>query len=77
MENNGKVIIIDMVVSTKEKSEMEATETQLFFDMLMMTLVSGSEREEKEWAEIFEKSGFKTYKITPVLGLRSLIEVFP
>ncbi|CAM9003546.1 unnamed protein product [Rhodiola kirilowii] len=77
MESNGKVIIVDMVVTTKEKSEMESTETQLFFDMLMMTLASGREREEKEWAEIFEKSGFKTYKITPVLGLRSLIEVFP
>ncbi|RVW46714.1 Trans-resveratrol di-O-methyltransferase [Vitis vinifera] len=52
-------------------------ETQLFFDMLMMALLPGREREEKEWKKLFLDSGFSGYKITPILGLRSLIEVYP
>uniref|UniRef100_A0A7N0V2Q8 Uncharacterized protein n=1 Tax=Kalanchoe fedtschenkoi TaxID=63787 RepID=A0A7N0V2Q8_KALFE len=80
-KRGGKVIIIDMVVNgsnLSKQGDMEAAETQLFFDMLMMALTSGGkEREEEEWAELFKKSGFNTYKITPVIGLRSLIEVFP
>ncbi|XP_034924826.1 trans-resveratrol di-O-methyltransferase [Populus alba] len=72
----GKVIIIDMVVENN-KEEEGSTETQLFFDMLMMILVTGKERNEKEWAKLFTDAGFSHYKINPVLGLRSLIEVYP
>ncbi|KAK4438747.1 Trans-resveratrol di-O-methyltransferase [Sesamum alatum] len=74
-ERGGKVIIVDMVVDFQKKHE--AIETQLFFDMLMMNLTSGRERTEKEWAELFSVAGFTSYKITPVLELRSLIELFP
>ena len=72
----GKVIIIDMV-REDEKRDDESVETQLFFDMLMMVLVTGKERNEKEWAELIFSAGFSDYKITPVLGLRSLIEIYP
>ncbi|XP_043690339.1 trans-resveratrol di-O-methyltransferase-like [Telopea speciosissima] len=74
--NSGKVIIIEMVVEDR-KVDHKSTETQLFFDMLMMTLVTGKERTEKEWEKLFLESGFTHYKITPLLGLRSLIEVYP
>ncbi|KAD4982853.1 hypothetical protein E3N88_19524 [Mikania micrantha] len=74
-ENGGKLIIIDMVV--KDHTSNNLLETQLFFDMLMMTLLTGRERSEKEWAKLFFDSGFSSYKITPILGLRSLIEVYP
>lgn len=75
---NGKVIIIDMMVDNEEaKADDESYETQLFFDMLMMVLVTGRERNEKEWAKLFKDAGFSNYKITPILGLRSLIEVYP
>ncbi|KAF8043404.1 hypothetical protein BT93_A1667 [Corymbia citriodora subsp. variegata] len=73
---NKKVIIIDMVMEN-QKSDKEMMETQLFHDMLMMTLASGRERNETEWAKLFVTAGFGDYKITPVLGLRSLIEVYP
>lgn len=73
----GKVIIIDMTVGNKEKGDDKSIETQLFFDMLMMTLATGRERTEKEWAKLFADAAFGHYKITPVLGLRSLIEVYP
>ncbi|XP_044466401.1 probable O-methyltransferase 3 [Mangifera indica] len=72
----GKVIIIDMLLEKKEGDD-KSTETQLFFDMVMMTLVTGKERDEKEWAKLFFKAGFTHYKINPILGLRSLIELYP
>ncbi|KAL3632300.1 hypothetical protein CASFOL_025284 [Castilleja foliolosa] len=77
--NGGKVIIIEMVlVDDKEEEEHDkATETKLFFDMLMMVEVTGKERTEKEWAKLFYAAGFSTYNITRGLGLRSVIEVFP
>ncbi|XAR72586.1 hypothetical protein NMG60_11019278 [Bertholletia excelsa] len=75
-EKGGKVMIIDMMVENKKEDD-ESVETQLFFDMLMMILVTGKERTEKEWAKLFSEAGFSEYKITPILGLRSLIEVYP
>ncbi|KAJ7948380.1 O-methyltransferase [Quillaja saponaria] len=74
--DKGKVIIIDMMMENK-KGDEESVETQLFFDLLMMVLVTGKERNEKEWAKLIFSAGFSDYKITPILGLRSLIEVYP
>ncbi|KAG8373810.1 hypothetical protein BUALT_Bualt11G0063800 [Buddleja alternifolia] len=78
-DKGGKVIIIDMVVDNYKLKEEQhsATETQLSLDLLMMTLTSGRERSEKDWANLFCIAGFTSYKITPVLGLKSLIEVLP
>ncbi|KAK7385601.1 hypothetical protein VNO78_31327 [Psophocarpus tetragonolobus] len=72
----GKVIIIDMVIDD-EKRDDESVQTQLFLDMLMMVLVTGKERNKKEWIKLIYSAGFSDYKITPVLGLRSLIEIYP
>ena len=66
-----------MKVENEKDEDDESYETQLFFDMLMMALVTGRERNEKEWAKLFQDAGFSDYKITPILGLRSLIEVYP
>ncbi|XP_027329978.1 probable O-methyltransferase 3 [Abrus precatorius] len=74
--NKGKVIIIDMVMDN-EKRDDESVETQLFFDMLMMVLAPGKERNKKEWVKLITSAGFSDYKITPVFGLRSLIEIYP
>ena len=60
-----------------QKEDKKSTETQLFFDMVMMVLVEGRERNKKEWAKLFMDVGFSNYKITPILGLRVLIEVYP
>ncbi|PPR92645.1 hypothetical protein GOBAR_AA28027 [Gossypium barbadense] len=72
----GKVIIIDIVINV-EKDEHELTEAKLFFDMLMMVEVSGRERTEQDWQKLFMAAGFCHYKLTPLFGLRSLIEVYP
>ncbi|XP_043692863.1 trans-resveratrol di-O-methyltransferase-like [Telopea speciosissima] len=77
-DEGGKVIIIDIVVDDKQQQgENKSIETQLFSDMVMMAHVGGRERTEKEWEELFIQSGFSHYKIAHVLGLRSLIEVYP
>ena len=72
----GKVIIIDIVIN-EEKDEHELTEAKLFFDMLMMVVVTGRERTEEDWEKLFKAAGFSDYKISPLFGLRSLIEVYP
>lgn len=74
-DKRGKVIIIDMIVDN-HNPDKASIENQLFFDMLMMVLVTGRERNEKEWEKLFLDAGFSEHKITP-LGLRSLIEVYP
>ncbi|GMI80548.1 N-acetylserotonin O-methyltransferase [Hibiscus trionum] len=77
ISSGGKVIIIDMVMMTNGKGKEELMETQLFIDMVMMVLMTGKERNEEEWAKLFSEAGFSGYKIIPILGLRSVIEVYP
>ncbi|CAL1356860.1 unnamed protein product [Linum trigynum] len=73
----GKLIIIDMVVDEKRLGERNFGEVQLCFDLFMMAMVNGKERTEKEWKRLFSAAGFSNYKISTVMGLRSVIEVFP
>nr|AYC63502.1 O-methyltransferase [Scoparia dulcis] len=75
-DKGGKVIIIGIVVGN-ENTDEKGLETQLFFDVLVMIRSTGRERTEEDWAKIFSGAGFSSYKITPALGLRSVIEVFP
>ncbi|KAL1562757.1 Xanthohumol 4-O-methyltransferase [Salvia divinorum] len=76
-KNGKKVIIVDMIVGD-EREEDKTTETKLLFDSMMMAALTGKERSEKEWANLFYTSGFQNYNITPYpLGLRSVMEVFP
>ncbi|KAK9183548.1 hypothetical protein WN944_026701 [Citrus x changshan-huyou] len=72
----GKVIIIDIVINAEEE-EHELTETKFLFDILMSVNANGKERTESEWAKLFSDAGFSHYKITPIFGMRSLIEVYP
>ncbi|GKU92967.1 hypothetical protein SLEP1_g6616 [Rubroshorea leprosula] len=74
-KGTGKVIIVDMV--RKDEGDEESIETQLFFDMLMMVVTTGKERNEEELAKLFSEAGFSGYKLLPILGVRSLIEVYP
>ncbi|KAL6880164.1 hypothetical protein ACP4OV_011729 [Aristida adscensionis] len=72
----GKVIIIDMVVGYAGSHENVSKETQALFDVFMMYM-DGVERDEHQWRMIFLEAGFSDYKITPIHGLRSVIEVYP
>ena len=70
------MIIIDIVLN-EDQDEHEMTQTKLLWDVVMMTYYNGRERNEGEWNQLFTKAGFKHYKIFPVFGFRSLIEVYP
>jgi len=69
------VIIVDMVVGSGP-NDIVTRETQVFFDLFIMYL-EGIEREEFEWKKIFMEAGFSEYKIISVLGVRSVIELYP
>ncbi|XP_027366098.1 isoflavone 7-O-methyltransferase-like [Abrus precatorius] len=71
----GKVIIIDTIINEKS-DEQDMTQTKLSMDIIMLT-INGRERTEKEWKQLFIESGFNHYKIFPIFGFRSLIEVYP
>jgi len=75
-KDKGKVIIIDTVIGNV-KGDSESEQTKLYYDMEMMVLVTGKQRNEKDWAKLFFSAGFNHYKITQVLGFKSLIEVYP
>ncbi|GER43154.1 O-methyltransferase [Striga asiatica] len=80
-DDGGKVIIIDIVVDdeleNEKKNKAMAMENQLFWDIEMMVMTGGKERTEKEWAKLFCEAGFTSYEIARVLGLRSVIQVYP
>ncbi|XP_022152414.1 probable O-methyltransferase 3 [Momordica charantia] len=72
----GKVIIIEVALEYQVEDK-ESIETQLCGDVLMMTNFAIRKRNEREWKNLFLAAGFSDYKIIPMLGLRSLIEVYP
>ncbi|CAL4894426.1 unnamed protein product [Urochloa decumbens] len=74
-EEGGKVIILDMVVGAGPP-DLKHRETQVLFDLFIM-FVNGIERNEQGWKKIIFDAGFSDYKIIPVLGVRSIIEVYP
>jgi hypothetical protein len=75
-DGGGKVIIIDIVVGAAQSSDMKHKEMHAVFDLFIM-FASGIERDEQEWKKIFLEARFSSYKITPALGVRSIIEVYP
>lgn len=73
---DGKVIIIDISID-EESDNRQLTELQLDYDLVMLTMFNGKERTKKEWEKLIYEAGFSSYKITPICGFKSLIEVYP
>jgi hypothetical protein len=42
----------------------------------MMASFNAKERDEENWKKIFNEAGFTRYKIFPIFGFRSLIELY-
>ncbi|CAL4931289.1 unnamed protein product [Urochloa decumbens] len=74
-EDGGKIVIIDMVVGYGSQ-DIKQKEAQVFFDFYIM-IIGGAERDEQEWKDIFSRAGFTDYKIVSVLGVMSIIELYP
>ena len=73
-DEGGKVVIIDIVIGSGQSDKQR--EMQVVFDLFIMS-INGIERDENQWKKIFFEAGFHDYKITPVLGFRSIIELYP
>ncbi|TVU13542.1 hypothetical protein EJB05_40602 [Eragrostis curvula] len=71
----GKVIIIDMVKGSLH-GDSKINEIEAIQNMFMM-YVNGIERGEKEWKKLFSDAGFSDYRIMPILGPLSVIEIYP
>ncbi|CAK8540731.1 unnamed protein product [Lathyrus sativus] len=74
-EKSGKVIVIELVIN-KKKDEKQITQLKLQIDIGMACL-NGKERNEEELKNLFVEAGFTDYKISPLTGLLSLIEIYP
>lgn len=76
-KEDGKVIVFDMVLD-EEMDDAKATETNLFFNLLMMTSAGAKERTKKEWHDLIQSTGYSSYKIYPArMRLYSIIELYP
>ncbi|MCD7459910.1 hypothetical protein HAX54_042291 [Datura stramonium] len=75
-DKGGKLIIIDVVLEDP-KHNTDYVKAQHNIDLMMMVLSASKERTKKEWEKLFNEAGFNECKITSILGLKSLIEVYP
>ncbi|XP_057751323.1 isoflavone 4'-O-methyltransferase-like [Arachis stenosperma] len=72
----GKVIIIDISID-ETSDDKELIELKLDYDLVMLAMFNGKEREKKEWDKLIHEAGYSRYTITPICGFKSLIEVYP
>ncbi|XP_072991777.1 trans-resveratrol di-O-methyltransferase-like [Typha latifolia] len=72
-EEGGQLIVIDTVIG----NDVNFEELKMSWDLVMMVMTGSHERDEQEWKKIFVEAGYRDYKIMPVLGIRSVIEVYP
>ncbi|KAJ4775308.1 hypothetical protein LUZ62_060819 [Rhynchospora pubera] len=76
--NNGKVIVVDMVLDAEIDNDSKETETKLIYNLSMMSLFGGKERTKKEWHGLILGAGYSDYKIYPArMPLYSVIELYP
>ncbi|WVZ22234.1 hypothetical protein V8G54_000778 [Vigna mungo] len=72
----GKVIIVDIAID-EATDDSELTELKLNYDLVMLTMLNGKERDRKEWEKLIYDAGFSSYDITPICGFKSLIQLYP
>ncbi|KAJ1692663.1 hypothetical protein LUZ63_009361 [Rhynchospora breviuscula] len=76
--NNGKVIVVDMVLDAEIHDDSKEIETKLIFNLSMMSIFGGKERTKKEWHGLILGAGYSDYKIYPArMPLYSVIELYP
>ncbi|MCL7049981.1 hypothetical protein MKW94_013073 [Papaver nudicaule] len=74
--DNGKVIIIEMVLDQDEDDDA-LTQARLSFDLDMMLSSGGKERTKDEWRVLLEKAGFKRIEFIPIFAIQSVIVAYP
>eukprot|EP00257_Ricinus_communis_P021688 XP_015581226.1 acetylserotonin O-methyltransferase [Ricinus communis] len=75
-EDNGKVIIVEVVIGEAKDDKLEYV--RLMLDMVMMAHTNtGKERASKEWESVIQKAGFRSHTIKTVGAMQSIIVVAP
>ncbi|KAG8644109.1 acetylserotonin O-methyltransferase [Manihot esculenta] len=75
-EENGKVIMVEVVVGKEKEDKLEFV--RLMLDMVLMAHSnSGKERTYEEWDYILPEAGFSRYTIRSIGDVHSVIEAFP
>jgi hypothetical protein len=72
MTGNGKVLVVEMVVP-----EGNTPSPSKFLDLEMLIFLHSYERTEKEYAELFEKAGFRLTRVVPTESPYSIVEGVP
>ena len=74
---DGKLIIVDAVLTEAGKKRSDLEEIALILDMVMLAHQRGKERTEQQWGDLLRASGFDRYNIIPLPSQISIIEAFP
>ena len=69
---NGKLILVDCVVPDTTEPHFSK-----FIDLNMLVMTGGKERTEKEFADLFAKSGFKLARVIPTESPTAIVEAEP
>jgi hypothetical protein len=69
MRPGGKVIVVDRVIEPPN-----APDPKKYFDIVMMMLPGGRERNEEEWRSLFPKAGLRLQRIIPTSVPHSILE---
>ena len=72
MNDKAKLLVAEMVIKHDNNHHFGK-----ILDVSMLSLLDGRERTEEEFAEAFEKSGFKLNRIIPTASPYSLLEGVP
>ncbi|KAL4322892.1 hypothetical protein HN51_068066 [Arachis hypogaea] len=76
-KKRGKIIIIDIVIDDGKQDHPDITQAKLQMDLTVTTYYNGKERTTQEWKKLFTEANCQHYKISPLTGYMSLIEVYP
>jgi hypothetical protein len=69
-KTGAKVLLIETVVEEEDSTPSMSK----LMDLNMLSMTSGKERTEKEYAELFEKTGFKLTQIIPTQSPTQIVE---
>jgi len=71
MPANSKIFIIDNVITPEDPLPVMK---KVFVDLIMMTMLPGKERTEKEFSKLFSSAGLKLENVYETRGLFSIVE---
>jgi hypothetical protein len=72
MKPNGKLLVVDRVIGPPN-----APDPKKYFDLAMLMVPGGRERDEAEWRALFTTAGFHLERIIPTQAPQSILEGRP